>query len=149
TFVREGRIYEVLAKAVLETPFVVPKDMNAKMKGLDKDSKEDIRVQVEDQIRQVLDQKVRPIECYAIARYVLAARAARVASFDDTYSQLSIDRLQAYGDERIAECVEETRKRDAGFASYTAGEFTRAPRGQPLALPRGSSMPSAAGEALP
>src|SRR5262249_22720831 len=60
-FVRQGRIYEVLAKAVLNTPFVVPADLQKKMKGLPQENKDEIKVQVEDAIRQLLDAKVRPI----------------------------------------------------------------------------------------
>ena len=60
-------------------------------------------MQVEDRIHQALDQRVRPVECFAIARYALAARAARAGSIDNEFTRIAIDRLQAYGDERIAE----------------------------------------------
>jgi len=129
-FVRQGRAYEVLAKAVLNTPFVMPGDLAAQLRKAPPEVREDIRVQVEDRVRQVLDEKVRPIECLAVARYALAARAAKSGSLDNEFTRIAIDRLQAYGDERIAECVSEAAKRDPSFAAYQAGEFTRAPRGK-------------------
>ena len=106
-FVKQGRVYEVLARAVLNTPFVVPNDLKKKMRGLPDYAQDDIKIQVEDAIRQVLDAKVRPIECLAVVRYALAARAAKVGSIDNEYSQQAISRLAAYGDERIAQCIAE------------------------------------------
>ncbi len=89
-FVRQGRIYEVLAKGVLNTPFVVPADMKKQMAMLPDYAREDVRVQVEDTVRQVLDQQTRPIECFAVVRYALAARAAKVGSIDNEYTQQAI-----------------------------------------------------------
>jgi hypothetical protein len=77
-FVRQGRVYEILAKAVLNTPFVVPADMKKQMAKLPEYAREDVRTQVEDSIRQLLDQQTRPIECFAVVRYALAARAAKI-----------------------------------------------------------------------
>jgi TolA-binding protein len=131
-FVRQGRIYEILARAVLNTPFVVPNDLQKKMKGLPDYAKDDIKVQVEDAIHQLLDQQVRPIECLAVARYALASRAGRAGNIDDQYTRDANDRINAYGDERIAECVAQAAATDPTFAAYQPGEFTRAPRGQDL-----------------
>lgn len=136
-FVRQGRIYEVLARAVLNTPFVVPNDLKAKMRGLPDYAKDEVKVQVEDAIRQVLDSKVRPIECLAVARYALAVRAARAGNLDDEFTREASDRLLAYGDERIAECIAQAAAQDATFAAYRPGEFARAPRGRQLGIPSG------------
>ncbi|HEX2676365.1 MAG TPA: tetratricopeptide repeat protein, partial [Polyangiales bacterium] len=95
-FVRQGRIYEILARAVLNTPFVVPADLQKKMKGLPDYAKDDIKVQVEDAIHQLLDQQVRPIECLAVARYALASRAGRAGNIDDKYTREATDRINAY-----------------------------------------------------
>ncbi|MDH5674620.1 MAG: tetratricopeptide repeat protein [Myxococcales bacterium] len=140
-FVKQGRIYEVLARAVLNTPFVVPADMKKKMRGLPDYAKDDIKIQVEDAIRQVLDAKVRPIECLAVARYALASRAARVGNIDDEYTREASDRINAYGDERIAECVAQAAAQDSTFQAYQPGEFSRAPRGQTLELEAGIAPP--------
>jgi tetratricopeptide (TPR) repeat protein len=140
-FVRQGRIYEVLARAVLNTPFTVPADLQKKMKGLPQDSQDEIKVQVEDALRQVLDSKTRPIECLAVARYALAARAARAGSIDDAQTREAFDRINAYGDERIAECVAQAATQDSTFEAYKAGEFTRAPRGRNLPLASEISPP--------
>jgi hypothetical protein len=140
-FVRQGRIYEVLARAVLSTPFVVPADLKKKMTGLPQDSQDEIKVQVEDALRQVLDARTRPIECLAVARYALAARAARAGSIDDQHTREAFDRINAYGDERIAECVAQAAAQDATFQAYVPGEFTRAPRGKNLALAKEISPP--------
>jgi tetratricopeptide (TPR) repeat protein len=140
-FVRQGRVYEILARAVLNTPFVVPNDLQTKMKGLPADAKEDIKVQVEDAIHQLLDQQVRPIECLAVARYALASRAGRAGNIDDTYTREANDRINAYGDERIAECVAQAAATDPTFAAYKPGEFTRAPRGLDLDIAAGVAPP--------
>lgn len=133
-YVQQGRIYELLAKAVLNAPvpFVLPAAMQGQR--LNRDAREEVRIVIEDAVRQVLDEKTRPIECFAVARYALAARAARVGSIDDEYTRSAIDRLQAYGDERIAECIAAEQARDPSFAAYQNGEFTRAPRGQLLTI---------------
>lgn len=142
SFVRQGRIYEVLAKGVLNTPFVVPDDMKKQMAKLPDYAREDVRIQVEDTVRQLLDQQTRPIECFAVVRYALAARAAKAGSIDNEYTQQAITRLGAYGDERIAECIAEQQAKDSSLQAYTPGEFTRAPRGAVLPMPVGVSPPS-------
>jgi cellulose synthase operon protein C len=142
-FVRQGRIYEILARAVLNTPFVVPADLQAKMKGLPDYAKDDIKIQVEDAIHQLLDQQVRPIECLAVARYALASRAGRAGNIDDAYTREATDRINAYGDERIAECVAQAAAQDPSFQAYQPGEFTRAPRGLNLDIPASVAPPPA------
>ena len=52
---------------------------------------------------------MRPIECLAVARYALGARAARAGSIDNQYTREAFDRINAYGDQ--------------------PGEFKRASRG--------------------
>jgi cellulose synthase operon protein C len=141
-YVRQGRVYELLSKAVLELPFVMPDDLKREMRGFSADEREEVRFQVEDRIRQVLDTQARPFECLAVVRFALASRVARASSFDNEMTQTAIDRLQAYGDERIAQCIAEHQKRDPTFESYRAGEFTRAPRGQTLTLPTGVAAPA-------
>jgi hypothetical protein len=101
-----------------------------------------VRVQVEDTVRQLLDQQTRPIECFAVVRYALAARAGKVGSIDNEYTQQAITRLGAYGDERIAECIAEQQAKDSSLQAYTPGEFSRAPRGAVLPMPVGVSPPS-------
>jgi TolA-binding protein len=143
-FVRQGRIYEILARAVLNTPFVVPADLQKKMKGLPDYAKDDIKVQVEDAIHQLLDQQVRPIECLAVARYALASRAGRAGNIDNQYTRDANDRINAYGDERIAECVAQAAAQDPSFAAYQPGEFSRAPRGLDLDINPGIAPPPVA-----
>ncbi|MEM9071309.1 MAG: tetratricopeptide repeat protein [Myxococcota bacterium] len=145
-YVQQGRIYELLARAVLNAPvpFVLPAAMQQQLRGrrMNRDTREEIRIVIEDTVRQVLDQKTRPIECFAVARYALAARAARVGSIDDEYTRSAIDRLQAYGDERIAECIAEAQARDNTFQAYQPGEFSRAPRGQIMSIDPGITPPA-------
>jgi hypothetical protein len=141
-FVRQGRVYEILAKAVLNTPFVVPADLKKQMSKLGEDKREEIRIQIEDTVRQLLDQQTRPIECFAVVRYALAARAAKIGSIDNEYTQQAISRLGAYGDERIGQCIAEQQAKDASLGAYTPGEFTRAPRGAVLPMTPGVSPPS-------
>ena len=146
SYARQGRVWEVLAKAILNTPFVTPTDMKKQMAKLPEASREDIRTQVEDSVRQVLDNKTRPIECFAVVRYALAARAAKVGSIDNEYTQQAITRLGAYGDERIAECIANQQASDSSLQAYQPGEFTRAPRGAVLPMPTGVSPPTLATE---
>ncbi|MDB4975203.1 MAG: domain protein putative component of TonB system [Myxococcaceae bacterium] len=145
-YARQGRLWEVLAKAILNTPFATPTDMKKQMAKQPEASREAVRTQVEDSVRQVLDQKTRPIECFAVLRYALAARAAKVGSIDNEYTQQAITRLGAYGDERIAECIAEQQAKDSSLQAYQPGEFTRAPRGVVLPMPTGVSPPTLSAE---
>jgi TolA-binding protein len=145
-FIRQGRIYEVLARAVLDTPFVIPDDLARQVRGQPAEVRDTVRATVEDRVRQVLDERTRPIECLAVQRYVLAARAARAANLDNEYTRLAIDRLNAYGEERILECVTQANAADTSFANATPGEFSRAPRGQNLDIRPDIAPPSLAPE---
>ncbi len=123
SYVRQGRAYEILARSILNAPVVIPTDLERVLRKAHEDEREEYQLDFEDKVRQVLDAQVRPVECFAVARYALAARAGRAGSFDDEYTRLAIDWLQAYGDERIAECIAEAQASDATFQGYTPGEF--------------------------
>ena len=142
SYVRQGRAYEVLARSILNTPIVLPLDLKKVLRQAGPDEREEYELDFEDKVRQVLDSQVRPVECFAVARYALAARAGRAGSFDDAYTRIAIDRLQAYGDERIAECIAEAQTRDATFQGYVPGEFARSPRGKPLEIRPGIAPPA-------
>jgi tetratricopeptide (TPR) repeat protein len=146
-YVRQGRAYEILARSILNTPIVLPADLQRAFRQADEYEREEYQLDFEDKIRQVLDNQVRPVECFAVARYALAARAGRAGSFDTEYTRIAIDRLQAYGDERIAECIADAQERDATFQGYTPGEFARSPRGKPLEIRPGISPPAITKEA--
>ena len=146
-YVRQGRAYEILARSILNTPIALPADLRRAFRQADEYEREEYQLDFEDKIRQVLDNQVRPVECFAVARYALAARAGRAGSFDTEYTRIAIDRLQAYGDERIAECIAEAQARDATFQGYTPGEFARSPRGKPLEIRPGISPPAITKEA--
>jgi tetratricopeptide (TPR) repeat protein len=146
-YVRQGRAYEILARSILNTPIVLPADLQRAFRQADEYEREEYQLDFEDKIRQVLDNQVRPVECFAVARYALAARAGRAGSFDTEYTRIAIDRLQAYGDERIAECISEAQARDATFQGYTPGEFARSPRGKPLEIRPGIAPPAITKEA--
>jgi cellulose synthase operon protein C len=146
SYARQGRVYEVLSKAILSAPFVTPTDLKKQMAKMPAESREEVRVQVEDTVRQFLDGQTRPIECFAVVRYALAARAAKVGSIDNEYTQQAITRLGAYGDERIAECIAEQQAKDSSLEAYSPGEFARAPRGATLPMPTGVSPPTLSAE---
>jgi len=147
SLVRQGRVWEILARAVLNAPFVMPADMQRQFRTVPADAREDIRIQVQDRVQQVLDEQVRPLECRAVAAYALAARAARAGALDDEFTQVAIDRLQAYGEERIAECIAQAQSEQAGFGAYQPAEFSRAPRGQVMEIPPDVAPPPLATEA--
>jgi hypothetical protein len=142
SFVRQGRAYEILARAVLNTPFITPNDLQRQMRRLPPDARDDIRLEIEGTVQGLLDERVRPIECLAVSRYALAARASRAGNIDNEYTQLATDRLQAYGEERIAECIAEAQRNDPSFQAYSPGEFARAPRGRNLEMEADTSPPS-------
>jgi cellulose synthase operon protein C len=152
--VRQGRAYEILAASIINAPFIFPADLQRRIRGAPAETRDEVRVQVEDRIRQALDPETRIVECRGIRHYALASRAARVASMDNEYTRFAIDRLQAYGEERIAECIELMRTGDPAhgitadpdLAAYTPGEFERARRGETLPMEAGRAAPPLAGE---
>jgi hypothetical protein len=143
-YVRQGRAYEIMARAALNAPVVIPQDLAARLRRLSPDQRDEIRVEIEAGVRTVLDEKIRPVECFAVARYALAARAARAGSIDNEHTRAAIERLQSYGEERIAECIAEAQRNDPSFQGYTNAEFARAPAGQHLEMAQDTSPPSLA-----
>ncbi|MCB9591662.1 MAG: tetratricopeptide repeat protein [Sandaracinaceae bacterium] len=143
---RQGRAYEVLARAVLNAGITMPTDLQSQISRASQDVQDEVRATFEDRVRQVLDAQVRPIECYAVVRYALSARAARRGNIDNEYSREAIDRLQAYGEERIAECITQQQAQDSTLGAYQPGEFARARRGQHTEVPTGVSAPPLASE---
>ena len=145
-FVRQGRIYEVLARAILNTPFVMPADMARQSARFSQDQRDAIKQQVQDRVQQVLDEQTRPVECLAVVRYALAARAARVGNIDNEFTRIAIDRLNAYGEERVNECVTKQAATDPSFAPPQPSEFARATRGQDQDIKPDIAPPSLAPE---
>ncbi|MGE0787557.1 MAG: tetratricopeptide repeat protein [Sandaracinaceae bacterium] len=144
---RQGRAYEILARAVLNSTITMPTDLQNQIRRASADVQDEVRATFEDQVRQVLDSQVRPIECFGVVRYALAARAAQRGNIDNEYSREALDRLQAYGDERIAECITQQRANDATLEAYRPGEFSRARRGQHEDMTPGiAAPPLASGE---
>jgi hypothetical protein len=82
-----------------------------------------------------MEPQIAPVECLAVVRYALAARAAHASTLDTPATRQAIDRLQAYGDDRIAQCITEQQARDSTFQAYQPGEFTRARAGQTASMP--------------
>src|SRR5690606_31330177 len=144
-YVRQGRVFELLANAVLNAPFVLPRDIARQIASLPPDAREDLRLTVEDRVRELLDTSARPLECVAVGRYALAVRAAAAGGIVDGRTGSAIDRLQSYGEERIAACIAEVRTHDATMAPYQPGEFARAPRGRHPAPGRVDEPPALRG----
>ncbi|MFK7990747.1 MAG: tetratricopeptide repeat protein [Sandaracinaceae bacterium] len=139
---RQGRAYEILARAVLNANVsTLPTDLQRQFRNVPPEVRDELQFGFEDRVRQTLDGQVRPIECYAVVRYSLAARAAQRGNIDTEYSREAIDRLQAYGDERIAECITNQRASDSTLEAYRPGEFRRARRGQYDDVTEGVSAP--------
>ncbi len=135
--VRQGRIYEVLAHAIVAAQHPLPEDLQRQFSRASPDVQAELQTQFDDRIRQAMEPQIAPVECLAVIRYALAARAARVGSLDTEFTRQAIDRLQAYGDDRIAQCIDDQRTHDSTFAAYTQGEVTRARAGRTE-----SSMPA-------
>ncbi|MGF1467784.1 MAG: tetratricopeptide repeat protein [Sandaracinaceae bacterium] len=143
-YARQGRVYEVLARAVLDAQLEpLPTNLERALRPLPPFEQDELRFQFEEAIRAVIDQEVRPIECLALVRYALAARLALAASIDSEYSRQALDRLQAYGEERINECLTQPQFAEVVTAPRP-GEFVRARRGQLSELPAGLTPPPVA-----
>ncbi len=145
-FVQQGQAYEVLASSIINATLTpLPDDVQRNIRSASADVRAEVETQFQDQVRQVLEEQIRPVECFAVARYALAARAARAASLDNEYTRTAVSRLQSYGDERIAECIAQAQAQDASFGAYQAGEFQRARPGQTLPMESGLASPGLAG----
>jgi len=88
---------------------------------------DEIKVQVEDAIRQLLDAKVRPIECLAVARYALAARAARAGSIDNSGSPAAFS-INATATIAGMFMVTNSTKSGTSGTLYSEGNFTQGNR---------------------
>lgn len=118
-FVRQGQAFEVLALAVLDSGISLPRDLRRRLRGTSQTVRDEVQVVFEDRVREVLDEQVRPMECYAVGRYVLAVRAAQAGQRASPRAMEALVRLEAYGDERIRTCVEQARRSDSSFASFS------------------------------
>ncbi|MCC7537420.1 MAG: tetratricopeptide repeat protein [Deltaproteobacteria bacterium] len=123
---RTGRAYELLARAIVAIPPVLGRDIQTQLGRLPEDQREELRLQLEDQWRQLLDQQARPVECRALKEYALAVRAAREGNISNEYTQSASERLAAYGEERLVECLSAP---DTPGGPYRPGEFARSPVG--------------------
>lgn len=145
-FVQQGQAYEVLASAIINATLTpLPDDIQRRIRGASADTRAEIEATFQDQVRQVLEDQIRPVECFAIARYALAARAARAGAIDNEYTRTAVARLQSYGDERIGECIAQAQSQDASFGAYSPGEFQRARPGQTLPMQAAQAAPALAG----
>ncbi len=138
---RQGRVVELFVRKLLDIEFVLPRDLARQYRSAPPDVREDLRLQVEDAVKGRLDQEARPLECWAIELYAIAVRAGANAALQNEMVLHALDRLQAYGEERIAECIEERRKKDPTLAPYRPGEFRRALSGRILPPPEGMAPP--------
>ena len=132
--VAQGRVYEVLAHAIVAAQHPLPADLQHQIQHASEDVRTEIQTQFDDRIRQAMEPQIAPVECLAVVRYALAARAARASTLDTPATRQAIDRLQAYGDDRIGECIAAQQAQDSTFAAYTPGEFTRARAGQTASM---------------
>ncbi len=144
--VRSGRLYELLTRGILEAEVVAPADVQRLWRQLDRYDRESVQVEFEETVRGVLATEVRPFECKAIANYALAARAGLAGNIDNEYTQIAADRLQAYGEERIAECIASEQANIPGLEAARAGEFARSPAGQTQSIPADVSPPALVSE---
>ncbi len=130
---RRGRVYETLVRAMLDARVQqLPDDLARSLRGATPAEREQARVGLQDQIRQTLEGQAAPLECRAVARYVMAARLGRRAAVDGEHVQFATERLDAYGEERVIECVAEAHAENPTFAPYTPGELAPVARGQTL-----------------
>jgi hypothetical protein len=141
---RQARAHAMLAQAVRSATVMAPEALlRAQPAALPMPSPS---AQLEAHVREVLEQHARPIECAAIVRYVRAARVARAADLDTEQSREAFDRLQSYGEARVAECIAEARESDPTLDAYRSGELRRARRGEHVEIRPGVSPPPLASD---
>lgn len=126
---RQGAVYEALVRGVLGARIELPRDLGRRLRRASSDVRDEARAQLEDATRAALEARVRPLECLAVQRYVLSARLATRASLPTLAAHRATERLAAYGEERVRECVAEAAARDPGFDPYRRGELDRARAG--------------------
>ncbi len=141
TWARHGRILEALARQILEIPIVLPTNISRLQRRAPPEEREALRIDIEDKIRDASDPFVRSLECWAIEKYAVAVRSGHVSGLQADFILEANDRLQAYGEERIAECLELRRQKDPTLQPYQPGEFRRALRGRVLTPPEGVAPP--------
>ena len=78
--------------------------------------------------------------------YALAARAGLAGNIDNEFTRIAADRLQAYGEERIAECLVSEQANIPDLEAARPGEFARSPAGQVQSIPPGVSPPALVSE---
>ncbi|MEZ4325982.1 MAG: tetratricopeptide repeat protein [Polyangiales bacterium] len=144
--VRNGRLYELLTRGILEAEIVAPADVQRVWRQLDRYDRESVQLEFEGTVRGVLAERVRPFECKAIANYALAARAGLAGNIDNEFTRIAADRLQAYGEERIAECLVSEQANIPDLEAARPGEFARSPAGQVQSIPPGVSPPALVSE---
>ncbi|AKF08973.1 hypothetical protein [Sandaracinus amylolyticus] len=114
-FVEQARIYERLARAL-------------------RDSLEELRVAGVARAAAAFEPRLRGIECIAVERYVIAARAARAGRLETDATRYALAALRAYDERHVRACVDAARERDPSFARLSAGEL-----GHASALPRNAT----------
>ncbi|MCC6874148.1 MAG: hypothetical protein IT378_07550, partial [Sandaracinaceae bacterium] len=139
---RQGALYEGYVRTVLGTRFDVPRDVDRQLRSLPPAERQAAHAQIGDSVRAQLDTLVRPIECAAVERYLLATRLARRDAIASDAATRAMERLHAYGQERVAECAAQAHARDASFAPYGTADLDRARPGQLLPPAEGVAPPA-------
>ncbi|MDW8246604.1 MAG: tetratricopeptide repeat protein [Sandaracinaceae bacterium] len=127
----QGRAYEFLARGIAEANLTpLPDELQRQIRRAGADVRAEIEAQFQATIQQFLESQIRPVECFAIVRYALAARLARQAGIGGEHAQTAVSRIQSYGEERVAECMNQQHSSDSSFAPYQEGEFSRSRPGR-------------------
>ncbi|HJL18427.1 MAG TPA: hypothetical protein RMH99_22375, partial [Sandaracinaceae bacterium LLY-WYZ-13_1] len=137
---RQGALYEGLVRDVLDARLEMPRRMRARLRASPAIARR-VRARWDDTVRGQLDARVRPVECLAVRRYLLAARLASRASLPSDDAQRAARRLAAYGEERVAACAAEGHAADPSFEALRPGELDRARRGRHAGPPATGATP--------
>lgn len=140
-------------RTILEGEIEPPRDVARAIARAPASSRAALRAQLAGALADALDELVRPVECRAVERYVLAARLARRGALATDDAEQARARLVAYGEERVADCLRGAAEREPTFDAYRPGELDRAGRGLqspwPRTRPRPRSNAERAVSALP
>jgi tetratricopeptide (TPR) repeat protein len=137
---RQGALLESLIRTTLEAQVELPHNLARAVRG-SPTVRASAQAAFTQAIRDRLDEEVRPVECRAIEHYLLALRLAQREGHD---APLAMQRLTAYGEERVAECSRSAAERDASFAPLAPGELTRARQGVHTPPDNGTAPPAIA-----
>jgi hypothetical protein len=128
-YVRQGRTYEHLTRAIADAQHPLPGGMIVQIGRASPDVQAQIAREFNDRIRRALLEELEPVDCLAMIAYLRAVRVQEASLLDTERGAYALDRLAAYGVDRVQRCAREQRTREYAFVLPNPSALTRPPRG--------------------